>query len=199
MQKRKTLDKLPIQGNFYPMPAMAYVEDSDYRFSILSGQALGAAGLKQGWLEIIQDRRLNQDDNRGLGQGVLDNKRTPNKFKLLVEKRSDTSKQPATQPTGFLSLVGHLTSEELNHPVHVLPPTDDTKTVVKSAHTALQTDLPCGVNLVNWKTLLHSESDPAMHYQPQQETALLLHRHALDCSFPAKALTCSQNTKVSFI
>ena len=37
---------------------------------------------------MVLDRRLGQDDERGLGQGVKDNKLTAANFKILLETRS---------------------------------------------------------------------------------------------------------------
>lgn len=34
--------------------------------------------ISAGWLEVMLDRKLMQDDNRGLGQGVKDNVLTLN-------------------------------------------------------------------------------------------------------------------------
>lgn len=41
---------------------------------------------------MILDRRLLQDDNRGLGQGVTDNKLTASLYQLLVEERRGGAK-----------------------------------------------------------------------------------------------------------
>lgn len=57
MIERKTSDKLPIQGNVYPMSSMSYIEDDSIRLTILSGQPSGIACLKSG--KFNQITRVN--------------------------------------------------------------------------------------------------------------------------------------------
>ncbi|GJP76357.1 hypothetical protein CLOP_g6813 [Closterium sp. NIES-67] len=116
--RRETLSRVPIQGNFYPMPALAFLQDpSGLRFSVHTRQAVGAASLTSGWLEMVLDRRLNQDDGRGLTQGVTDNRPLLSLFHLLLE--ANTSSRPAPSPSSSAplnpSLLSHRISSHLNY------------------------------------------------------------------------------------
>ncbi|ELU10739.1 hypothetical protein CAPTEDRAFT_167403 [Capitella teleta] len=190
IHQRKTYSKLPLQANVYPMPTMAYIQDHHKRLSLLSAQSLGVAGLQSGWLEVFQDRRLSQDDNRGLGQGVLDNKRTPTKFRMMFEFLKEDAKSPPNQAAGYPSLQAQLASSELIHPVHVLPVKNPFGSSAQLAPTfqPLSQQLPCEVHLVNLRSLQGDTAE--LEFIPRQDFGLILQTHAADCSLPTRGLTC---------
>lgn len=68
MIRRKRFDKLPLQAQFYPMTTAAFLDANQRRVTLLGRQALGVASLAAGQMEVILDRRLMQDDDRGLAQ-----------------------------------------------------------------------------------------------------------------------------------
>ncbi|KAM6987158.1 alpha-mannosidase 2 [Aplochiton taeniatus] len=180
IQPRRTMEKLPLQANFYPMTSMAYIQDSSTRLSLLSGQSLGTASLKSGQLEVIMDRRLNQDDNRGLGQGVTDNKVTASSFRLLLETRAKTEQEEKRSPVSYPSLLSHASSMYLNHPLisMAISPEAAKGSVALTPYSPLASSLPCDVHLLNLRSIQAKEGGGG----PSDEAALILHRKGFDCS-----------------
>ncbi|XP_037030283.1 alpha-mannosidase 2 isoform X2 [Bradysia coprophila] len=118
--KRQRFSKLPLQANYYPVPSQMFIQDDSYRLTLLSGQPLGGSSLQSGQLEIMQDRRLIQDDNRGLGQGVLDNQPVLNIFKLAIENLEQCNKLSKDYPAGFLTSNTFMEMKTLLHPMEKL-------------------------------------------------------------------------------
>lgn len=85
MQKRVKIERIGIEGNYFPITQMAYIQDDDIRLSLLTNHAQGAASWQPGYLEVMLDRRTLYDDSRGMGEGLVDNRRTLMKFWLLIE------------------------------------------------------------------------------------------------------------------
>ncbi|XP_026315015.1 alpha-mannosidase 2 [Hyposmocoma kahamanoa] len=119
MIKRRYFEKLPIQANYYPLPAAAYIEDDNTRFTILTSTPLGMAALQPGQMEVMQDRRLSRDDNRGMNQGVQDNVRTRHTFRLVLESANSPcqNKTHPENPSGQLTLGTHVSQQMLLQPI----------------------------------------------------------------------------------
>lgn len=156
MSRRETYDKIPPQGNYYPMPSLAFIQGSNgLRFSVHSRQSLGVASLKNGWLEIMLDRRLVRDDGRGLGQGVMDNRPLNVVFHILVESNISSIEHPVSNPHPLSpSLLSHLVGAHLNYPAHVFIAKKSQEISVQPpprSFSPLATSLPCDLHIVSFK------------------------------------------------
>ncbi|XP_008193678.1 alpha-mannosidase 2 [Tribolium castaneum] len=85
MLKRVKVEKIGIEGNYFPVTTMAYIQDDNVRLSLLTDHAQGASGWQPGFLEVMLDRRTLYDDSRGMGEGLVDNRKTVNRFWILIE------------------------------------------------------------------------------------------------------------------
>ena len=107
---------MPIQSQVFPMPTLASIEDSKNRMTILSEHAQGTAQLENGTIDIWLDRRLQQDDNRGLGEGVTDNVVTRSKLRLILE--TEGWKKDSSSEFEITPLCKQMW-DELNHPLEI--------------------------------------------------------------------------------
>lgn len=189
MSRRETYDKIPLQGNYYPMPSMAFMQASNgRRFSVHTRQSLGVASLKNGCLEIMLDRRLTRDDERGLGQGVMDNRPMNVVFHLLVEPNISSTSNPISNPLPLNpSLLSHSVGARLNYPLHTFISKKSQETALQQpsrSFSPLTAPLPCDLHIVSFKV-----PKPAKYpMQPPEDPrfVLMLHRRNWDSSYCRK-------------
>ena len=128
---------MPIQSQVFPMPTLASIEDMKNRMTVLSEHAQGAASLEESAIDVWLDRRLGQDDERGLAQGVEDNVPTRTRLRVVLEET------PKPDKTGEFSITPFCKRQwkELNHPLEmfgsVLAKSDDNKSGKFAAARAL--------------------------------------------------------------
>ncbi|EDV93140.1 alpha-mannosidase 2 [Drosophila grimshawi] len=118
--QRRRFEKLPLQGNYYPVPTAIFIEDANMRLTLLTGQPLGGSSLESGELELMQDRRLAFDDHRGLEQAVLDNKPVLHIYRLVLERIGDCVRPAEAHPANYLTRAAHRASQELLDPLDKL-------------------------------------------------------------------------------
>ncbi|XP_044575986.1 alpha-mannosidase 2-like [Cotesia glomerata] len=177
MIRRQRFLKLPIQANYYPLPAAGYIQDDKARLTILSGQPLGAASMAPGQFEIMQDRRLNQDDWRGLAQEVKDNLVTNHDFMLVLEKKKQSCSSFAPDhPSGALSLGGLLASEELLHPL-VAMYSHSSDNNCKDHFSPVNFDLPVDLAIASFRVF---SVPKGKSFSLDKALGMVLHRQSVD-------------------
>ena len=107
---------MPIQSQVFPMPTLASIEDSKQRMTVLSEHAQGAASLQESTIDVWLDRRLAQDDSRGLEQGIDDNVPTRTRLRLVLE---NTPAKATTSDEFSITPFCKRQWEELNHPLEM--------------------------------------------------------------------------------
>ncbi|CAH1395333.1 unnamed protein product [Nezara viridula] len=187
-QKRVKVERIGIEGNYFPVTTHTYIQDEEKRLTLLVNHALGAAAWQPGWLEVMLDRRTLYDDSRGMGEGVVDNKKTLSKFWLLLED--------STKETGYSkpSLLANYLSLGLMYPpnVFVLESANDeatSKTTENNLYDIvplLNRDFPCDVHLLNFRTL----QDKSFDHFPSNSALLVLHKQGYTCSIAANMKEC---------
>eukprot|EP01018_Ginkgo_biloba_P022636 Gb_26182 [translate_table: standard] len=186
--RRETYDKIPLQGNYYPMPSLAFLQDSNgCRFSIHSRQSLGVASLKNGWLEVMLDRRLTRDDERGLGQGVMDNRPMNVLFHLLIESNVSSLTSVSNASPRTQSVLSHRVGAQLNYPMHAFVGKSQQTSVhapLSKVFSPLASSFPCDLHVVSLKV-----PRPATYFQPYSKEprfVLILHRRGWDVAYCKK-------------
>nr|XP_023028594.1 alpha-mannosidase 2-like [Leptinotarsa decemlineata] len=162
------------------MPTMAYIEDEYSRLTVTTSTPLGCSSLAPGQLEIMLDRRLNQDDNRGLGQGVLDNHPTRHIFRIVLEKRVQNCRATAeNHPAGFPTLSSHVVSQTLLNPIIRMLKVDDGEEFSNGAYTFVKQEIGVDISMPILKNNVFVKGTP--------HVGLVVHRQFLDICFSDQA------------
>ncbi len=165
--KRKRRAKLTLQGNVYPMTTGAFIQDSSLRFSLLTAQALGVASLHSSEIQVFLDRRLNQDDQRGIGMAMNENVPVSSRFLLLFEQ---VNQQLDSVSSGVPSLLSTWISNDLLYPIVKLVLKQDNVSILGRRKFSLK-KYPCDLHLLNLRTMESRSEDST-----KKEVGLILHR-----------------------
>ena len=191
MIKRTKIERIGIEGNYFPITTMAYIEDSSHRLTLLVNHGQGAASYQPGWLEVMLDRRTLYDDSRGMGEGLLDNRRTVLKHWILLEDIAGEADK-YSKPSLFAN---HL-SNSLNYPVNifVVDGTESEVTLIPQIKLISQS-FPCDLHMMNLRT----NHDQKHTHFPINSALMVLHRQGYSCSVGADVVLkhCPLSEKLS--
>ncbi|CAH1102433.1 unnamed protein product [Psylliodes chrysocephalus] len=211
MQKRLKIERIGLEGNYFPATTMTYIQDNNVRLSLLLNHAQGAASWQPGYLEVMLDRRTLYDDSRGMGEGLVDNRRTISKYWLLIEDISHIKTDRNPQQKRFDNGDDAYEKEDVVRSFNV--PTEATDTSKQEAfsrpslysnHLSNSLNYPASIFIVDsehQQTINHSiklinrpfpcdthlltlrtQPDPVYSQFPSSSALMVLHRQGYECT-----------------
>lgn len=212
MQKRLKIERIGIEGNYFPISTMAFIQDNDLRISLLTNHAQGAASWQPGFLEVMLDRRTLYDDSRGMGEGVVDNRRTVHKFWLLLEDVSQIENKNSQNIQRFEGGEDVFEKGEMLRSINMPTETIDNSKTDYYARPSLyanhlsnslnyapnvfivdneggESEINTTVNLISHQfpcdihlLTLRTQPDPVYFQFPSSNALMVLHRQGFDCT-----------------
>lgn len=192
-QRREKVEALGVEGNYYPITTGAFIQDEAHRLTLLTAHAQGAASLGSGQLEVMMDRRIRYDDNRGMGEGLSDSQRTLQNFWLILEDFNEPKPKTIREyetPSHFVNQLSNMH----NYPVGTFIVDDqnggsNAPLQLNARHSLFDIRFPCDVHLSTFRM----QSETSWSKFPSQSAFLMLHRQASTCQVNDIGFVCEND------
>ncbi|CAH8571385.1 unnamed protein product [Schistosoma mattheei] len=191
--QRQYYDKIPLQGNVYPVACGAYIEqemnDSDdrshtkqyQRLNLFTSHPTGVVSPKVGQINVWIDRRSSRDDSRGVQSNLNGEWIVKSQLHLFTEIISIDKTQKIAIPS--LSIFSQQILNDLLRPIHrfyVNQP--DLNNLLATEYSLIpKSGLPCDYELVTMKTFHNIKIPIKFHAAPNTQVGVILRRHAPVC------------------
>lgn len=189
--RRVKIPTLGIEANYYPITTSAFIQDNELRLTLLTTHAQGVAGYEPGHLEIMLDRRMLYDDYRGMGEGVVDNQLTRQKYWLVIEElvtgqNDGTAGVEYETPSNFVNQLINVH----NYPagVYFIEKPEELVHLTLSKEVHLLTEnFPCDIHLLTLRT----QTEQNLPLFPSRSALMVLHRPSATCKIKEIGSMCN--------
>lgn len=170
MLKRKYIPDQKVQGNYYPATTAVFIEDSNTRLNILLPHTYGVTAVDN-QIEIMLDRKIHNDDGRGMGEGLEDSKAISTVFWLLPESKYSMQNDSQLSSSAFWLSLFSL------HPLTILVSEYSKMDQIKNDFSFLGKPWPSDVHLLNLRTLSLNDN----YNQPVNDSLMIVHQRHNSC------------------